>query len=76
MDRSHHITNCLKVNDLQVRGYNCNQYVNIPYAYSRCEMPADRTHIPTPSKIKDWSHLRSIEGHLYEEMNVPIAMLI
>ena len=76
MDRSNHFVDSLKVKGLQVRGYHSSVAIDIPYAYTRSTIPGNKAHIPTPSKIKGWSHLNSIHNDLIEELNIPIALLI
>ena len=38
---------CKKLNDLQIRGYNQNVYIDLPTTYSRDFIPINRSHIPT-----------------------------
>ena len=44
--------------------------------FSRDSIPANRDHIPTYEKVKNWSHLRFLKYKLAPELQCPVGLII
>ena len=65
-----------KVSGLKVRGYYNDDYLNLSPLYSRNNIPANREHIPTFDKVKQWSHLQFLKNKLAPRLSCPIGLII
>ena len=65
-----------KIEGLSVRGYNQKKTIDLPAAYTRDIMPANKDHIPTPEKAKQWEHLSKISDKLVPLMDIEVGLLI
>ena len=65
-----------KVSGLKVRGYYNHDYLNLSPLYSRNNIPANREHIPTFDKVKQWSHLQFLKNKLSPRLSCPIGLII
>ena len=66
-----------KIRGLTVRGYRSNLKLNIPAAYSRDIMPAEKAHIPTPEIARKYPHLRRLSEEIPPLLpDVEIALLL
>ena len=70
------VVDSTKVSGLIVRGFGQSESIELPASYTREIMPANRQHIPTPSKVKNWPHLSSLEKELQPELNCDVGLLI
>jgi hypothetical protein len=70
------IVQCEKLRDLQVRGYNSKERLNIGSAYSRDSIPIERSAIPTEKTAREWSHLAAIADEIPPLQNCEVGMLI
>ena len=70
------VIRCKKLQDLQVRGYDSDVFIDLPTTYTRNFTPKDRSHIPTPTTANKWPHLRPV-AHLIQPMqDCEVALLI
>ena len=44
--------------------------------YARWEVPVDKEEIATPTKFKEWKHLRSISNVIVQKDDVQVGLLI
>ena len=65
-----------KISGLKVRGFKCDEHVDLPPTYVRDIMPADRSHIPSPEVASKWPYLEKIAGELMKPADIDIALLI
>ena len=65
-----------KISSLYVRGYHEQTKIKLPPAYTRKEVPTNRSHIPTPEVAKQWPHLEKIANNLVPLLDVKVALLI
>ena len=65
-----------KVNGLMVRGCNFSEKVDLPAMYTRGEIPANKSNIPTPERVAQWPHLKEIATELAPISDAPIGLLI
>jgi hypothetical protein len=70
------IVNTREISNLCVRGYNREEIIQLPPAYSRPQIPTERTHIPTPETAKGWPHLERIADELTPLQDVEVGLLI
>ncbi|KAJ8039600.1 hypothetical protein HOLleu_17373 [Holothuria leucospilota] len=61
---------------LMVRGIDSSLKIELPPAFSRTMIPANRNHIPTPEIANKWSHLRPIARKLLPLQDCEIGLLI
>ena len=64
-----------KIKRLTVCGYDSSVRINLPDAYTRNIMPANRSHIPTPKKARIWPYLELIANHLMDLNPCQIGLL-
>ena len=56
---------CRSITGLKISPNDKNRTsISLPKTYSRSIIPVDKEDIPTPSKLKKWSYLKSILKHL------------
>lgn len=67
---------CTRYNDVQIRGLHSEAYISIPEVFSRGEIPAEWSHIRTPSAAQKWNHLWSVSEKISLLQDCPIALLI
>lgn len=67
---------CNKVQDLVVRGLRDGKRIVLPMCYTRQDIPIDRAHIPTPSKIRQWPYLEHITKEMSEVLDCDVGLLI
>lgn len=67
---------CRRFDNLLVRGFRSSTKISLPPAYSRCSIPMNEAHIPTPSTADRWPHLHSISNLLVPKQDCPIGLLI
>ena len=65
-----------KVKGLTVRGFDSQIQIDLPDAYTRYIMPANRNHIPTPDIAKLWPHLEGVANCLVPLQDCEIGLLI
>ncbi|KAJ8028733.1 hypothetical protein HOLleu_31057 [Holothuria leucospilota] len=70
------VVNSSRVEGLVVRGYNTSLGISLPTAFSRCSIPANRAHIPTPEMARQWSHLQGIANELMPLSECEVGLLI
>ena len=68
--------NCYEYRDLQVRGYNQDTHIPLPYTFSRGEIPARTSNIPTQSVAKQWPHLKHLSSQIPELLDCEVGLLI
>ncbi|XP_060081071.1 uncharacterized protein LOC132560422 [Ylistrum balloti] len=64
-----------KVKGLAVRGFNSSLSIPLPDTFTRSIMPANRAHIRTPEKARQWSYLEPI-GELMPLTDCEVGLLI
>ena len=67
------------VKELEVRGFQhsaSDSWNLLPVTYSRVSLPIDKEEIPTPVKIKNWSHLQGIAGQPSVLSSLKVDLLI
>ena len=67
------------VKELEVRGFQSSasdSWNSLPVTYSRVSLPIDEEEIPTPVKIKNWSHLQGIANQLPVLSSLKVGLLI
>ena len=67
---------CRKVHNLIVRGLKKDNSIELPLCYTRQDIPIERSHIPAPSKMQRWSHLKSLSSELSEVLDCEVGLLI
>ena len=65
-----------KVSNLLVRGYNRKGHVKVGSLYTRDQLPVNRNHIPTPTKVKHLPHFRYLQSELMPLSDCPVGLLI
>lgn len=65
-----------KVDGLSVRGYNSALRIPLPVTFTRCDIPANRSHITTQNTAKQWPHLQDIADELAPDLKCDIGLLI
>ena len=65
-----------KVSNLLVRDYNRKEHVKVESLYTRDQLPVNRNHIPTPTKVKHLSHFRFLQSELMPLSDCPVGLLI
>ncbi|XP_071855378.1 uncharacterized protein [Apostichopus japonicus] len=65
-----------RIGGLSVRGHREGTKVHLPVSYTRCSIPANRSHIPTPGTARQWPHLKRIANHLMPLEQCEIGLLI
>lgn len=70
------VVNSEKVSGLLVRGYCSSTLIQLPPAYTKDCIPANREHIPTCETAKCWSHLSSIVDEIPSLLSCEIGLLI
>ena len=69
------------VNVSIVSGISCGkegpvEWTEVPKAYSRSFLPAEREDIATPNKIKKWKYLNPITTEITQDDDIEVGMLI
>ena len=67
---------CRRVQGLQVRGFDASLHIELPTTFTRDFIPADTSHIPTPSTAQKWTHLRRIAHLIPTLQNCEVGLLI
>ena len=76
MSARDNVIRCKKLQELQVRGYDSDVFIDLPTTYTRNFIRTDRSHIPTPTTANKWPHLRPV-AHLIQPMqDCEVALLI
>lgn len=70
------ILNCHRVVGLKVRGYNLQEYIELPPAYTQEYIPLEKNSIPTRETAAGWTHLLSIAEEMPDLLNCPAGLLI
>lgn len=70
------VVNSEKVSGLLVRGYSSPTFIQLPPAYTKDYIPANREHIPTCETAKCWSHLSPIIDEVPPLLNCEVGLLI
>ncbi|XP_054594125.2 uncharacterized protein [Nothobranchius furzeri] len=65
-----------RVNNLRVRGFYSNKRINLPPAYTRDFIPANRAHIPTDKTAEAWSHLEHLKYDIAPLQDCEVGLLI
>lgn len=65
-----------RVTGLRIRGYHSSVPIDLPPAYTKECIPADRTHIPTCETARRWNHLSSIVDVIPNLKDCEIGLLI
>lgn len=65
-----------RVSGLRVRGYCSSIHIDLPPAYTKDCIPADRTHIPTCETAKNWNHFSSIVNEIPLLKDCEVGLLI
>jgi hypothetical protein len=65
-----------KVQGLVVRGIDSSVKIELPAAFTREIMPADRSHIPTPEMANRWTHLQEIADKFKPLQPCKVGLLI
>ena len=66
------------IDGLQTSGVNddINQWVPLPTAFARDELPVDNDDITEPGQLKQWKYLEPVVNQLNLEENVSVELLI
>ncbi len=65
------------VNDLIVSSIDGSNQIDLPKVFSRRDLPVDQDEIPTPERVRRWSHLQDIADDIPDlDCDVPIGLLI
>ena len=65
------------VNDLIVSSIDGSNQIDLPKVFSRENLPIDQDAIPTPERVRKWSHLQEIADEIPDlDCDVPIGLLI
>ena len=67
---------CQKVSNLRIRGYQSQKTIHMPDMFTRDEIPAKLTHIPSIQEIKQWPHLQHITHEMVADSTIPVGLLI
>ena len=67
---------CGRHTGLRVRGVGSSDMIHLPTAFSRDEIPLDRSHIPCRETAKSWPHLEHLQDKLTDKLDCPIGLLI
>ncbi|XP_060574183.1 uncharacterized protein LOC132731902 [Ruditapes philippinarum] len=65
-----------RIKNLVVRPFDSDLRMDIPNAYTRSIMPANRSHIPSPQIAEKWPHLAPIVDKLMPVSNCEVGLLI
>ena len=65
-----------KISDTVIRGFKNSECIKLGALYSRPSIPVNKSHIPTPCKASEWSHLKCIENELMPYKNIEIGLLV
>ena len=65
-----------RVRDLEVSDYHHQNSIRLSTAYTRDDLPADDSDIPTRRAASQWDHLKDIAKHIPEQRKVEIGLLI
>ena len=65
-----------RISGLMVRGHNSDSKIQLPTAFTREIMPANRSHIPTPQIAQCWPHLERISDQLMPLRDCEVGLLI
>ena len=52
------------------------EWINIPKAYTKVDLPVDSSKIATPEKIKKWKYLQEISEEISQNDDVKVELLI
>ena len=67
---------CRKFDSLIIQGLrHCNN-IKLPSTYSRTNIPANKSHIPTKQTAEKWHHLQYIKNEMLDLLNCEIGLLI
>ena len=75
LERDRHVA-CHRVKGLEVSDYHHQTTIPISTTYTRDDLPADETDIPTRHAARQWPHLRRIADHIPKHHAVEIGLLI
>ncbi|XP_033103148.1 uncharacterized protein LOC117105953 [Anneissia japonica] len=68
---------CQRITDLQIISFDRSVIVDIPVAFTREEIPALESQIPTPATASIWKHLESIAEKISPfQSGAPVAILL
>ncbi|XP_030581660.1 uncharacterized protein LOC115777804 [Archocentrus centrarchus] len=70
------IINSERVAGIRVRGYSSATHIQLPPAYTKDHIPANREHIPTQETVKRWSHLSPIIDKIPPLLSCEVGLLI
>ena len=59
-----------------MRGFNTEQVIKHPPAYTRPGIPVNRSHIPSSETARKWSHLQHIADEMSPILDVEVGILI
>ena len=76
MSASDQVISTQKILNLHVRGFDSETRTALPVAYTREEVPVERSHIPTPETARKWPHLEHIADKLVSLQEVRVGLLI
>ena len=65
-----------KVHGLTICGLNNSKKISIDTAYTRNDIPVNRSHIPTTNSAAGWGHLHSLRDKIPELQRFEIGILI
>lgn len=65
-----------RTSGLRVRGFNSTELINLPPAYTKDCIPANREHIPTHETAKRWRHLTTIADQIPPLLSCEVGLLI
>jgi len=65
-----------RVSGLRVRGYSSAIHIDLPPAYTKDCIPANRTHIPTCETARHWNHLIKIADKIPQQLECEVGLLI
>ena len=65
-----------RVRNLEVSDYHHQKSILLPTAYTRDDLPADDSDIPTRRAASQWDHLKHIANRIPEQRKVEIGLLI
>ena len=52
------------------------EWINIPKAYTKVDLPVDSSEIATPERIKKWKYLHEISEEISQNDDVKVELLI
>ncbi|KAJ8038832.1 hypothetical protein HOLleu_16372 [Holothuria leucospilota] len=76
MSGKNQVINTNRVDGLVVRGYKDLLQIPLPIAFTRCDIPVNRSHISTPEMASQWPHLQSIAHELMPASQCDVGLLI